>query len=132
MSVFDYEPPKEQRRADWSGLIITAMLAPVFFCFVYLGKAEMGFTLVLGLGMVMLAIKLRWRLRKHAWFWVTIVVILALHVPLLFVVRWPQTNVPTIAYSLPLGILDFVLTMGAINLAQKVFSKDPSSDGEDE
>jgi hypothetical protein len=106
------------------------MLAPVFFFFVYLGKAEMGFTLVLVLGMVMLAIKLRWRLRKHLWFWAIIVLVLALHLPLFFVIRWPQTNVPTIAYSLPLGIVDFILIRGAFSLAEKVFCRGSSDDGD--
>jgi hypothetical protein len=131
-SMFDFEPPKEKRRTDYSGTIIGIILLPVFFFFVYLGKAEMGFTLVLVLGLAMIAIRLRWRLRRHVWFWATIVLILALHVPLLFIVRWPQSNIPTIAYSLPVGITDFLLISGAIGLAEKLFSKSPSSDDEGE
>jgi hypothetical protein len=42
----------------------------------------------------------------------------------------PQSNVPTIAYSLPMGIVDFLLIMGAISLAQRVFSKGSWSDEE--
>ena len=126
--MFDYEAPKKERPTDRSGTIIGVMLLPVFFVFVYLGKAEMGFNLVIVLGLSMIAVKLRWNLRKHAWFWATIVLILALHVPLLFIVRWPQSNVPTLAYSLPIGIADFLLIMGAISLAQKLFSEGSSSD----
>jgi hypothetical protein len=130
--AFDnHSPPEQQGRADWTGTIIGALLLPVFFSFVYLGKAEMGFTVCLVLGMVMIAIKLRWNLRRHAWFWVTIAVILILHIPLLFIVRWPETNIPTIAFSMPLGIADFWLTIGGIGLAEKVFSKGHSSDQED-
>jgi hypothetical protein len=132
MIMFDYESPKEKTPADWSGTVIGLMMLPVLFFFIYIGKAEMGFTLGIVLGLSMIAIKLRWKLRKHVWFWATIVFILALHVPLLFIVRWPQSNVPTIAYSLPLGTVDFLLIMGAISLAQKVFSKGSSSDEEDE
>jgi len=130
--MFDYEPPKEKRPTDYSGLIIGLILLPVLFFFIYLGKAEMGFTLTLVLGLAMIAIRLRWKLRKHVWFWATIVLILALHVPLLFIVRWPQSSVPTIVYSLPMGIVDFLLIMGAISLAQRVFSKGSSSDEEAE
>jgi hypothetical protein len=123
--MFDYNqsPTERQGRADWTGTIIGALLVPVFFFFVYLGKAEMGFNACIVLGMAMLAIKLRWKLRKHAWFWVTIALILALHVPLLLIVRWPQTNIPTIALSLPLGIVYFLLISGAISLAERVLSK---------
>ena len=67
--MFDYESPKEKRPTDWSGTIIGVSLWPVFFVFVYLGKAEIGFNLMLVLGMIVLAIKLRWKLRRHAWFW---------------------------------------------------------------
>jgi hypothetical protein len=121
--MFDYKSPKEKSSTDWSGTIIGVMLLPVFFVFVFLGKAEMGFNLMLVLGLVMIAVKLRWKLRKHVWFWGTIIFVLLLHVPFLFLVHWPQSNVPTIAYSLPLGVVDFLLISGAISVAQKVFSK---------
>lgn len=124
-------PTERQGRADWTGTVIGGLLVPVFFCFVYLGKAEMGFTVCIALGMVMVAIKLRWKLRRHAWFWATIALILALHIPFLFIVRWPQTKIPTIAFSLPLGIADFLLISGAISLAEKFFSKGHSANEED-
>jgi hypothetical protein len=131
--VGDKESASEpQGRTDYTGLIILAMVAPVFFCFYYFGKADIGFTACIVLGMAMFAIKLRWKLRRQAWFWVTIALILALHIPFLFIVRWPQTNIPTIAFSLPLGIADFLLIRGAISLAEQVFSKDHSSDDEDQ
>jgi hypothetical protein len=99
------------------------LLLPVLFFFIYLGKAELGFTVCIALAMSMIAVRFRWKLRKHVWFWATIAVILALHIPLLFVIRWPQTNMPTIAYSLPLGIVDFLLITGGIDLVQKLFAK---------
>ena len=112
---------------DYTGLKIVAILAPLFFLFVYVGKAEMGFTACIVLGMIILAVKIRWNLRKHAWFWIIIGVLLLLHVPLLSLVRWPATKVPTIVYSLPIGISDFLLTLGAIQLGEKLFSNDSSS-----
>ena len=130
--MFDYDHPEQKKRADWTGLIITAIVAPVFFLFVYLGKPEMGFTVSIVLGLSIFAVKLRWRLRKHVWFWATIVVILALHVPLLFVIRWPQTKVATITYSLPLGIVDFLLITAALSGAEKLFCKSSCSDHGDE
>jgi multisubunit Na+/H+ antiporter MnhB subunit len=107
-------------------------MIPVFFLFVYFGKADMGFTVGLVLGITMIAIYLRWKLRKHVWFWATIVFVLLLHIPLFFLVRWPDTNVPTIANSMPLGITDFLLISGAISLAQKLFSEGSSSEDDEE
>ena len=128
--MFDSEAAKERSPTDWTGPIIVAVLAPLFFLFVYLGKAEMGFTACLVLGMFMVAVRLRWKLRGYAWFWGAIAFVLFLHIPFLFLVHWPQNNVPTIAYSLPLGIADFLLISGAISLAQRVFMKNCSSDDE--
>jgi hypothetical protein len=132
--MFDNEqPPAEEKEpTDYTGLKIGAILAPVILLFAYLGNADMGLTVFIVLGAIIFAIKLRWKLRKHIWFWATIVLILALHVPLFYLVRWPQGKTPTIAYSMPLGIADFLLIMGAIGLAEKVFSKGCSSDNEEE
>lgn len=46
----DEESSNPKKRADWTGLIITAIVAPVSFVFVYLGKPEMGFTAIIVLG----------------------------------------------------------------------------------
>lgn len=36
-------------------------------------------------------------------------VILLLHIPLFLIVRWPQGSTPTIFYTKPSGIVDFLL-----------------------
>ena len=100
--------------------------------FAYLGKPELGFTVVIVLGMVILAIKLQWKLRKHGWFWATIAVVLACHVPLFLIVRWPDTHMPTITYSMPFGIADFLIISGAIRLAARLFGKGSSSNDDEE
>jgi len=130
--MFDYDPPKQKQPVDYTGLKIVAILAPVFLLFVFLGNADMGLAVCIVLGMIMIAIKIRWNLRKHIWFWATIVLILALHVPLFFLVRWPQGNVPTLFYTMPVGIADFLIVLGAVGLAEKLFSTHSSSNGERE
>ena len=110
--MFDYESPKKKSPTDWSGTIIGVMLLPVFFVFVFLGKAELGFNVMLVLGLVMIAVKLRWKLRRYAWFWVTIAFVLLLHIPFLFLVHWPQSNVPTILAWLSLNIRAWRLMVG--------------------
>src|SRR5271170_4404206 len=90
----------------------------------------MGLAVCIILGTIIFVIKIRWHMRKHLWFWATIVLVLALHVPLVFVVRWPQGNVPTLFYTMPIGIADFAIILGAIGIAEKVFLKGPSSDCE--
>jgi hypothetical protein len=125
--MFDNAPPKEKGRTDYTGLKVAATLAPVFFLFVCLGNADMGLAACMVLGATMIAVKIRWNLRKHLWFWATVVLILALHVPLVSVARWPQGNVPTLFYTMPLGIADFLIISGALRLAEKLISKEPSS-----
>jgi hypothetical protein len=128
--MFDYDPPKEKEPVDYTGLKFAAILAPVFFLFVYLGNADMGLAACMVLGAIMFAIKIRWNLRKHLWFWATIVLILALHAPLVSMVRWPHGNVPTLFYTMPIGIADFLIILGAVSVAEKFFSKDSSSSSE--
>ncbi len=125
--MFDYDPPKEKEPVDYTGLKIVGILAPVFFLITFLSNADMGLATCIVLGMVMLAIKIRWHLRKRLWFWAIIALVLALHVPLVLVVRWPQGNVSTLFYTMPLGIADFLVISGALGLAERLLSKGPSS-----
>lgn len=118
----DEKSPTDRKHRDWTGTIMGALTAPVILSFAYFGKTEMGFTAAIVLIAAMVAIKLHWDLRRRAWFWGTIALILALHIPLLFIVRWPQTNIPTITFAIPIAIADFLLVNGAISLAEKVFS----------
>lgn len=118
------------QKADWTGLIVVALLSPVFIGFAYFGKAELGFTTVLVLGMAAIAIKSRWQSRHHTWFWVTVGLLIALHVPALFLVHWPHSDVPTIVFSMPIGIADYLLFSGALRLAQVMFSGTSPDNGD--
>ena len=111
---------------DYTGLKIGAILLPMLLLFAYFGKEDMGLAIVIVLAMITVAIKIRWNLRKHIWFWAIIVFVLALHVPLFFVVRWPQGNVPTLFYTLPFAIVDFLIISGILGLAEKLLSRDSS------
>lgn len=128
--MVDHDPPRKQDPLDYTGVKIGATLLPVFALFAFFGYADMGLTVCIVLGMVMLAVKIRWGLRKHGWFWAIIVFILALHVPLFLTVRWPQGSTPTLFYSLPLGIMDFLVISGALWVAEKLLSTDPSPNNE--
>jgi hypothetical protein len=130
--MFDYESPKPKEPTDYTGLKIGALLAPVFFLVTFLSNADAGLAACIVLGMIMLAVKIRWNLRKHIWFWATIAIILALQVPLVFMIRWPQGNAPTLFYTMPVGIADFLIILGAVGLAEKLFSKDSSSIDDEE
>src|ERR1035441_7357015 len=111
--MFDSDPPKVKQPTDYTGVKIGVLLIPVFLLFVFLGNADMGLTVCIVLLVTMVVIKIRWNLRKHVWFWAVIVFILALHVPLFLIVRWPQGKTPTIFYTMPLGIADFLIISGA-------------------
>ena len=130
--MFDDESQKEEKPVDYTGLKITVALAPVFFFVTYLSNPEMGLTICIAVGMIVLAVKLRWKLRKNIWFWPIILFILALHVPFFLIIQWQHGNIPTIAFSLPMGIVDFLLIMGAIGLAEKFFLKGSPPDDVEE
>jgi hypothetical protein len=123
-----FEREREAKElTQYSGLKIGACLMPVLLLFIYLGKADMGLAVFIVLGAMMFAIKIRWNLRKHVWFWAIIAFMLALHVPLLLIVRWPQGNMPTLFYTLPFGLIDFLIISGTLGLAEKLLLKHPPS-----
>jgi hypothetical protein len=126
VQVFDYESPKAKEPVDYTGLKIGVMSLPVFFVVTLLSNADVGLAASIVSVAILFAIKMRWNLRKHIWFWAIVAIILALHVPLVFLVRWPQGNAPTLFYTMPVGIADFLIILGAVELAERVFSKDSS------
>lgn len=130
--MFDPNLPKAKKPIDYTGVKIGATLLPVFALFVFWGNADMGLTVCIVLAMTMFAIKVRWNLRRHVWFWAIIIFILAVHVPLLFVVRWPQGNTPTLFYTMPLAVADFLIISGALGLAEKLLSGKKDSSFNDE
>ena len=123
----DDDSPKAKEPTDYAGLKIGAILLPMLLLFIYLGKADMGLAVSIVLGVITVAIKIRWNLRKHVWFWAIIVFILALHIPLFLIVRWPQGDLPTLFYTLPFGLIDFLIISGILGLTEKLLSKDSSS-----
>lgn len=128
--MFDYESRKEKEPVDPTGLIIAVILGPLFLLFLWLGKAEIGLTVFIVLGMTIFAIKLHWDLRRHIWFWAIIAVILALHIPLIRMVRWPSAYLPRRSSITLFGIADFVIIWGALDLAERLFTRNSSSDNQ--
>ena len=63
-----------------------------------------------------------WDLRKRRWFWTIIALIVALHIPILLLVRWPS-NQYSYMQMLPIGLLDFAIMYGVIRLAENIFEK---------
>lgn len=128
--MFDYESRKEKEPVDPTGLIIAVVLGPFFLLFLWLGKAEIGLTVFIVLGMTIFAIKLHWDLRRHIWFWAITAVILALHIPLIRMVRWPSGYLPRRSFVMLFGIADFVIIWGALDLAERLFTRNSSSDNQ--
>ena len=114
-----------ERQKD-SRTTLGAILLPMVLLFACFGKEDVGLAVVLVLAAMFVAIKIRWNLRKHVWFWAIIAVVLALHVPLVLLVRWPQGNMPTLFYTLPFAFIDFLIISLALTLAEKLFREDSS------
>jgi hypothetical protein len=120
----------QKKPTDYTGVIIVALLLPVYLVFYFVGREELGRSVSVVLGMVMLAIKVRWDLRKRVWFWAIIVFVLLLHVPLLFVFRWPQGFhgwLPAIG-TLPIGLADLLIILGAVQFVEKFIVKAPPAE----
>ena len=124
------EQPPQKKPTDYTGVIILAILLPVYLVFYFLGMEGMGRSVFVVLGMTMLAIRVRWDLRKRVWFWTIVVVLLLLHIPLLFVFRWPRgfhRSLPAIG-MLPIGLADLLIILGAVRLVEKFIVKSPPAE----
>ena len=67
----------------------------------------------------MMAIRARWDLRRRGWFWVTAAVLVGFHVFLVLYIPWTDKSYP--GYTLlPVGLLDYGIMYGCINLVEKV------------
>ena len=120
--MFEPDPREAKELTQHTGLKIGVILLPMLLLFAYFGKEDMGLAVAIVLAAIMVAIKIRWNLRKHIWFWAIIAVILALHVPLILKVRWPQGSAPTLFYTMPFGLADFLIISGFLR-QQKNFSR---------
>ena len=65
---------------------------------------------------------MRWDLRKRVWFWVTLTVLALLHVPLILLVPWSNTNYPGVVL-LPQALLDLAIVYGCIKLIEKAMNR---------
>lgn len=128
--MFERDPREEKALTEYTGLKIGAVLLPMLLLFIYFGKADMGLTVYIVLVVSIVAIKIRWNLRKHIWFWAIIAVVFALHVPLFFIVRWPNGKTPGLLYGLPFALVDFLIISEGLRLAEKLFGKSSSSSGD--
>jgi hypothetical protein len=120
---------EDQKPTDYTGVIILAILTPVYVFFAHIGKTGIGLSVSICLGMILLAIKIRWELRKRIWFWATIVLVLLLHVPMVLRVPWPHMTINRITL-LPIGVADLLLTLGAIRFVETFIVKAAPSDRE--
>jgi hypothetical protein len=68
-------------------------------------------------------------LRRRWWFWAVVVLVLALHVPVILMIKWPDRWVSRFAL-LPIGLADMLVTVGVVRFVQKFIVKSPPPDEE--
>jgi hypothetical protein len=124
------EESEEQKPTDYTGLIIGAILLPVFLLFRYYGRVDLALSACVCLGAILILIRIRWELRKSIWFWVTIVLVLLLHVPVILLVPWPHMTVNRITL-LPIGFADFLIVLGAVKFVERFIVKYVPPDEDD-
>lgn len=120
----------EQKRRDYTGVIIFAILIPVVLFFTYLGKDDLGRSVAICLGVLMFAVRIRWDLRKRLWFWGILFLVLLLHVPLFVLVQWPKG----FFYHkgmLPVALIDLSVFLGTVHLVEKFIFKNTLPDEEE-
>jgi hypothetical protein len=127
-SLDDLEGEKpEEKDPDYTGVFIFFATIPLLIFFNYIGKFDMGLNVGICLGMNAIAVKIRCDLKKHIWFWVTIFLVVAIELPLVAGIKWPDRWVSGVSL-LPIGFAGYLIAIGAIRLAEKLFVKEASSE----
>lgn len=134
MALFDQEElegqePPEQDGGKSLGYLIVLFMLPVMIFFTHLGKTELGVSIALCLAMNFLAVGICWDLRRRWWFWAVVVLVLALHVPVILMIKWPDWWVSRFAL-LPIGLADMLVTVGVVRFVEKFIVKSPPPDEE--
>lgn len=136
MSLFDEteteeEEPEEHENSNGKALLVLlAILLPVYFLVRHIAGSDRAFTAMDCLAMIMIAIGICWDLRRHLWFWGVMIVVMALHVPVVLMVRWPHYWIPGVAL-LPIGLIDLLIIVKVVRFLEKFIVKSPAPSKEE-
>lgn len=101
-------------------MVILLCVAPLFFFMADPGRARAAAVCA---GVFGITIWTRRHLRHKIWFWIVLVVLAALHLPLIFLVRWSDAGLP--AYGLiPITLVDYTFVCGPIWLIEEALSRE--------
>jgi len=102
--------------------LIPLLTSPVFMIFLYLGHKGRGTAAWVGLIVVGFLIRTFWGLRERALFWLTIAIVVSYHIPLIFMIPWPDQPISRFA-MLPIATLDLAVGYGMIRIVEYVVER---------
>jgi hypothetical protein len=101
-----------------SAIVIALCASPLYFLYAYFGDPGRGRTAAICAFVIISIARGFWNSRNRIWFWITLTIVVLLHVPLILLVSWSNTNYPGVVL-LPLGLLDFAFVYGCYKLGAK-------------
>jgi hypothetical protein len=115
--------PDNQFSTKWALMFVLCVgIAGAFL--VVSGKAGKGVAGTLCALAIGVAVSTTWGLRKNAWYWVTVGSIIALHLPLILLIPWPNVIVPgEIRLLSPIAAVDCLIEVGVISLVERFMSR---------
>lgn len=91
---------------------------PLYILFSALRNAGCGTAALCFGGAIFIVVRLRWELRNRIWFWAVITIVVLLHLGMLLLIPWPNTDY-TLPVVLPVGIVDILAISYLIGLIAK-------------
>lgn len=121
----------DNSKKKWTLWIIAVVILafPLVPLFTYLGRPASGPPAYMFTLMLLLAIRGRWELSRRPWFWGTVAVIVAIHAPLILLVPWSSRWIPAIIKT-PFCVVDLLVILGIISLAERLNGPDATSSNE--
>jgi hypothetical protein len=111
---------EDEKQNHKVALVLLLCSAPLFFLFADQGKARAAAVCASVFG---LTIWSRRHLRRKVWFWIVLTLLAAAHVPLILLIRWPDTYLGP--YGLiPIMLVDYAFVCGPIWLIEEALSSE--------
>ena len=104
------------------GVIAAICTCPLLFILSSQGQKGRGMIAAVVAIVIIIAVRLFWELRRNVWFWIAIVLIVAIHLPVIFLIPWPNSHARGAGLSV-IGLPDFFLVYGIFKLVHKLISR---------
>lgn len=104
------------------GALAAVCACPILFMFSSQGQKGRGMIAAVIAIVIIIAVRLFWELKRNVLFWIAIALIVAIHLPIISFIPWPNSHARGSGLSV-IGLPDFFLVYGIFKVVHKLVSR---------